>query len=261
MRCGLQMPDALLEQEVAGMQVEQGLLAQTVDTIALLVDAPVALGFTVDEHQTVDRVIVHCAQPDDELKAAPLLERLPRLEPIDPFSPRRAHAAGAAVMAAADAGGDEHVARSMFGRHLRKYGYATPVVLYFRRDERIECGITLLRPVDAPPFDARAVQVLRDLHSFLEHAVTRPGRRSPAPSEPVAAPEPLTTREAQVAALVADGCSNAAVALALGMSEATVKTHLTHVYAKLGVRTRTQLAVLLPRNVEADPAPVAVAVA
>jgi DNA-binding CsgD family transcriptional regulator len=260
MRCGLQMADAVMEQGVAGMQVEQGLLAQTVGTVASLADAPVALGFTVDEHQTLDRVIVRCAHPADELRAAPLLERLPRLEPIDPFSPRRAHAAGAAVMAAADAGGDERVARSMYGRHLRRFGYAAPAVIYFRREGRIECGIALLRPVDAPPFDARAVQMLRDMHPFLEHALIQPAGRGEAASEPAAAPEPLTGREAEVAALVADGRSNAAVGLALGMSEATVKTHLTRVYAKLGVRTRTQLAVLLPRTAPADPGP-AVAVA
>jgi DNA-binding CsgD family transcriptional regulator len=233
------------------MLVESGLFAQMVGTVALLVEAPVAVGFVVDEHQTLDAMVVRCAHPSDELKAAPLLERLPRLEPIDPFSPRRAHVLDATVMAAADAGGEERVAGSMYGRHLRKHGYAAPVVVYFRRAGSIESGIALLRPSDALPFDARAVQVLRDLHPFLEHALAPPGGGNEASREHAELPEPLTSREAQVAALVADGQSNAAVGLALGMREATVKTHLTHVYAKLGVRTRTQLAVLLPRTAPA----------
>jgi ATP/maltotriose-dependent transcriptional regulator MalT len=55
----------------------------------------------------------------------------------------------------------------------------------------------------------------------------------------------LTAREREVAGLVAHGSSNADIARALTMSQATVKTHLTKIYAKLGVRTRTQLAVLL----------------
>jgi DNA-binding CsgD family transcriptional regulator len=66
----------------------------------------------------------------------------------------------------------------------------------------------------------------------------------------------LTAREAEVARLVAGGLSNGRIAVALGMSEATVKAHLTRVYAKLGVRSRTQLAVLMPKF--AEPAAAAV---
>ena len=50
--------------------------------------------------------------------------------------------------------------------------------------------------------------------------------------------EPLSAREVDVLALVAKGTTNRAVAAALFISEATVKTHLLHVYAKLGVSDR-----------------------
>jgi DNA-binding NarL/FixJ family response regulator len=52
------------------------------------------------------------------------------------------------------------------------------------------------------------------------------------------ATEALSTRELDVLALVAKGSTNRAVAAALFISEATVKTHLLHVYAKLGVSDR-----------------------
>ncbi|MFD9705903.1 response regulator [Lentzea sp. NPDC059081] len=52
------------------------------------------------------------------------------------------------------------------------------------------------------------------------------------------ASEPLSGRELDVLALVAKGSTNRAVAAALFISEATVKTHLLHVYAKLGVGDR-----------------------
>ncbi|HUP86226.1 MAG TPA: LuxR C-terminal-related transcriptional regulator [Acidimicrobiales bacterium] len=52
----------------------------------------------------------------------------------------------------------------------------------------------------------------------------------------------LTPTERQVADLVAEGLANKEVAARLFMSVATVKTHLTHVYAKLGLTTRAQLA-------------------
>jgi DNA-binding CsgD family transcriptional regulator len=52
----------------------------------------------------------------------------------------------------------------------------------------------------------------------------------------------LTAAERRVAALVAQGRTNREVAATLFVGERTVETHLTHVYAKLGVRSRTELA-------------------
>ena len=48
--------------------------------------------------------------------------------------------------------------------------------------------------------------------------------------------------ERRVAALVAQGHTNREVAAALFLGERTVASHLTHIYAKLGVRSRTELA-------------------
>jgi DNA-binding CsgD family transcriptional regulator len=52
----------------------------------------------------------------------------------------------------------------------------------------------------------------------------------------------LTSAERQVADLVAEGRTNREVAAALFLGERTVASHLTHIYAKLGVRSRTELA-------------------
>lgn len=54
----------------------------------------------------------------------------------------------------------------------------------------------------------------------------------------------LTDRERDVLTLIASGRSNKRIALELGISEKTVKTHVGHVLAKLGVTDRTQAAVL-----------------
>ena len=55
----------------------------------------------------------------------------------------------------------------------------------------------------------------------------------------------LTAAERRVAALVAEGKTNREVAAALFLGERTVETHLSHVYAKLGIRSRTELARVL----------------
>ncbi|GAA3462823.1 response regulator [Saccharothrix longispora] len=52
------------------------------------------------------------------------------------------------------------------------------------------------------------------------------------------AAEPLSDREVEVLGLIARGCTNREAAARLFISEATVKTHLVHVYAKLGVKDR-----------------------
>jgi two-component system, NarL family, response regulator LiaR len=57
------------------------------------------------------------------------------------------------------------------------------------------------------------------------------------------APERLTRREREVLELIACGLSNKRIARELGIAEKTVKTHVGHVLAKLGVTDRTQAAL------------------
>jgi pimeloyl-ACP methyl ester carboxylesterase/DNA-binding CsgD family transcriptional regulator len=54
---------------------------------------------------------------------------------------------------------------------------------------------------------------------------------------------PLTTREYQVADLIADGLTNSEIGRRLGLSVRTVDAHVEHIRTKLGVRARTQIAV------------------
>ena len=58
------------------------------------------------------------------------------------------------------------------------------------------------------------------------------------------APETLTPREAEVLAAVARGLTNADIGRALFIGEATVKTHLLRVFAKLGVDDRTRAVTI-----------------
>ena len=52
--------------------------------------------------------------------------------------------------------------------------------------------------------------------------------------------EPLTAREKEVLQLMAQGLANKQIALSLSISEHTVKFHLSSLYAKLGISSRTE---------------------
>ncbi len=67
------------------------------------------------------------------------------------------------------------------------------------------------------------------------------------------APDGLTPREVDVLARIAAGMSNAEIAAALFVSEATVKTHINHIFAKTGSRDRAQLVRYAFRHGLAEP--------
>jgi len=60
--------------------------------------------------------------------------------------------------------------------------------------------------------------------------------------------EHLTPREREVLALLARGRANKAIALDLGVSERTVKTHVSNILGKLNLTDRTQAAVYAVRH-------------
>ncbi|MFB6749493.1 response regulator [Streptomyces sp. NPDC056353] len=102
----------------------------------------------------------------------------------------------------------------------------------------IEAGATGYLLKDAPRAELfTAVRAAAEGRTVLSPAVaSRLVSAVRAPKAPGG--EPLSAREREVLALVARGTSNKEIARELFISEATVKTHLTHLYAKLGVSDR-----------------------
>ncbi len=142
-------------------------------------------------------------------------------------------------------------------RAVRKRSPRSRVIVLtsFLDDERlmpaIEAGADgyLLKDVE-PSELARAIRTAQTGQAMIAPSVA--GRLLRTLSRPRSAStvdaDRLTRREREVLELIAAGRSNKRIAFELGIAEKTVKTHVGHVLAKLGVTDRTQAALIAVRS-------------
>jgi DNA-binding NarL/FixJ family response regulator len=122
---------------------------------------------------------------------------------------------------------------------------------YLTKDVTSEALLAAVRDVAA----GRTVLDSAVQQRLVQLVVTEPAAgRGPAPAAqpPAAEAEGLTPREADVVRLVAQGLNNRQVAREMFVSEATVKTHLNHVLAKLTMQDRAALIAWAWRHGLAD---------
>jgi two-component system response regulator DegU len=143
-------------------------------------------------------------------------------------------------------------------RQLRDQGTTTAIlVLTVHEDKQtifglLESGATgYVLKVEALETLANAVRAAAQGESWLSPAVARQvvrravGEASPEPSP---SPNPLTPREREVLCLLAQGLDNAAIAERLVVAKQTVQNHVTNIYGKLAVTTRTEAALYAIRH-------------
>jgi DNA-binding NarL/FixJ family response regulator len=130
--------------------------------------------------------------------------------------------------------------------------------------QALEAGASGFLLKDTPPQElARAVHVVAGGEAMLSPTVTRrmlshfseanPGTRQ----ERHPGLEQLTERETEVLGAVGAGLSNAQIGMRLFMSEATVKAHVSKIFAKLDCTNRVQIAIIAHEagltDLDADP--------
>jgi two-component system, NarL family, response regulator LiaR len=142
-------------------------------------------------------------------------------------------------------------------RRLREAAPAARVIVLtsFGEDERLFAALRagavgfLLKDVE-PPELVRAIRTAHAGQSPLSPAVAARVVEELASGGGAgrSAADELTPRELEVLCLIARGRSNKRIALELGVAEKTVKTHVSHVLAKLGLSDRTQAALYAVRE-------------
>ncbi|MGO2542321.1 response regulator [Specibacter sp. AOP5-B1-6] len=118
----------------------------------------------------------------------------------------------------------------------------------------IQAGASGFLLKDAPPeellgairtvFAGDAVIAPSTTRRLLDHVAPMLSAPSPANDANAVAVASLTAREHEVFVLIANGLSNPEIAVQLFVSEATVKTHVGHILAKLNARDRVQVVVI-----------------
>jgi DNA-binding NarL/FixJ family response regulator len=115
--------------------------------------------------------------------------------------------------------------------------------------EALRAGASGFLLKDAPPEQLiDAIRIVTRGDALLAPSITRRlierFLRQPVLAAPGSKPlDQLTTREREVLELIAHGLSNSEIAARLYLTEATVKTHVAHIYRKLGLRDRAQAVV------------------
>ena len=157
---------------------------------------------------------------------------MPRLDGIGATRRIKERAAGIGVIALTSFAGDDQVLPAL------EAGASS----YLLKDVSPEDLVEAIRAVHRgePRLHPDALRKVMEAAMGPRADEARPAAQSP--------PDDLTERELEVIGLVAEGLGNREIAETFVISEKTVKTHIGHILAKLGLKDRTQLAIYALRH-------------
>jgi len=129
-------------------------------------------------------------------------------------------------------------------RFLEPHRVVDVMEVLLRDGARTVAAFSLLRMAPAEAFSTDELSRAHAVQPLLEAALV-PLLHREHPMRTHAGGAPLTHREQQIARRVRNGMSNKQIASDLALAQPTVKTHLLHMFRKLGVSSRTELIGVL----------------
>ena len=200
-----------------------------------ILDASATAFYEVDEALNLNRFLLNGIPVDFHRQ---YVDRMNRFDPLHPT--RAAGKLFARLSAATDQCPTyESAAYRTFAGQC---GIVDMVEFFFRRNDRIVAGMSVAWGPGCRIPDA-TMNIAEKIHDYLEFNLV--GRAAIAIEEP--ARYGLTYRELDVVELLCCGRTNREIAECLQIGTATVKTHLVHIFEKLGVETRSAVVALMSR--------------
>ncbi|MFL9676276.1 MULTISPECIES: response regulator transcription factor [Pseudomonas] len=158
---------------------------------------------------------------------------------FDPLQPRNCLSSGLAVVPLGFAMARQPLRDSRrYQDFLQRYGVVDVVEIVAHRADQPQAAISLLRTAEQGVFTPDQLAQLNALQALLQMAVA-----NMQPCDDALAG--LTPKEREIAWLLRQGASNKQLALELDVGLPTIKTHLIHLFRKMGVSSRTELVAAL----------------
>jgi DNA-binding CsgD family transcriptional regulator len=131
----------------------------------------------------------------------------------------------------------------LFSSH---FGIGDMVEFFFRRGDRIVAGMSVMWR-DGTRIPENVMSMAVKMHEYMQFNLLRDTARDPASMTAKVVRYGLTAREQDVVELLCCGRTNREISDCLQISLATVKTHLLHIFEKLGVENRSAVVAMMSR--------------
>lgn len=134
--------------------------------------------------------------------------------------------------------------------HVRAQHPGLPIIVISAHEERSVVARAIAHGASGYiPKSAPVKAIVEAIHHVLAGGVWLPTDAAPTPLQPAEADAAsriaeLTPQQFRVLAMIGEGLLNKQIAYELGVSEATIKAHMTAIMRKLGVGNRTQVALI-----------------
>ena len=193
--------------------------------------------FLIDPNMSHKGIVTHnMAKEDDKLYQN-------RYMHMDPLNPNLFENSSETVVHMDSIMSAQFIEQSVYYQDFLKplnYRYAADI--FFRSEGKIIAVITLLREKSQGEFTEEELSLLRKQQPFLEYALNAVYlSKRIAERKTIGERYELSSRELDVLELVISGANNKMIAKELMLGLATIKTHLQHIYQKVGVVSRTEL--------------------
>ncbi|MGO9356092.1 MAG: response regulator transcription factor [Xanthobacteraceae bacterium] len=214
---------------------------RTVQFASDVLEASGAAFYRVSSDMSLDNFVLLGVPPEFHR------QYLERMNKHDPLHVRHMVPTGRQVARLAEEMAGAHdadaTAYRLFSSH---FGIGDMVEFFFRRGDRIVAGMSVMWR-DGTRIPENAMSMAIKMHEYMQFNLLRDVMQDPASTPAKVVRYGLTAREQDVVELLCCGRTNREIGDCLQISLATVKTHLLHIFEKLGVENRSAVVALMSR--------------